>query len=42
LRDAFAARIEIEPYPDVQVDRSLDSERFRAITGFVPSDITDQ
>ena len=36
LRDAFHAPIEITPYPDVQIDRSLDSHRFRAATGFVP------
>jgi dTDP-4-dehydrorhamnose reductase len=35
LRDAFGLHIEIEPYPDVQIDRSLDSRRFRAATGFV-------
>jgi dTDP-4-dehydrorhamnose reductase len=36
LRDAFEAQIEIEPYPNAQIDRSLDSSRFRAATGFVP------
>lgn len=36
LRDAFAVPVEIEPYPAVQIDRSLDSRRFRAATGFVP------
>jgi dTDP-4-dehydrorhamnose reductase len=36
LREAFGITIEIEPYPNVQIDRSLDSSRFRATTGFVP------
>jgi len=36
LRDASGIQIEIEPYPDVQIDRSLDSSRFRAATGFAP------
>jgi dTDP-4-dehydrorhamnose reductase len=37
LNDALDAHIEIEPYPDVQIDRSLDSTRFRTATGFMPS-----
>jgi len=36
LRDAFHVPIEIEPFPSVNTDRSLDSSRFRAETGFVP------
>ena len=36
LRDAYQVPIEIEPYPDVTVDRSLDSSRFRATTRYVP------
>jgi dTDP-4-dehydrorhamnose reductase len=28
--------IELEPSPDVRIDRSLDSRRFQAATGFVP------
>ncbi|MBS3947167.1 MAG: SDR family oxidoreductase [Dethiobacter sp.] len=36
LRDAFEVQVEIEPYPEVQIDRSLDSSRFRALTGFTP------
>lgn len=36
LRDAYNLPIEIEPYAEVQIDRSLDSRRFRTSTGFVP------
>jgi dTDP-4-dehydrorhamnose reductase len=36
LRSAFGLRLEVEPRADVQVDRSLDSSRFRALTGFTP------
>jgi len=36
LRDAFGIPIEIEPDAQVQVDRSLDSSRFRAAAGYVP------
>jgi dTDP-4-dehydrorhamnose reductase len=36
LREAFRVEVEIEPYPAVQVDRSLDSSRFREATGFIP------
>jgi dTDP-4-dehydrorhamnose reductase len=35
LRDAFQVPIQIEAYPYVSVDRSLDSSRFRAMTGYV-------
>jgi len=36
LRTAYKLRLDIEPRDDVQVDRSLDSSRFRAMTGFAP------
>ncbi len=36
LNEAFDARIEIEPNDDFVCDRSLDSTRFREITGFLP------
>jgi dTDP-4-dehydrorhamnose reductase len=36
LREAFGLDIEIEPSPEVQIDRTLDSSRFRAVTGFTP------
>jgi dTDP-4-dehydrorhamnose reductase len=36
LRDAYDLSIGIEPYPEVQIDRSLDSSRFRALTGLQP------
>ena len=36
LHDAYQVSIEIESFPGVRVDRSLDSSRFRAVTGFVP------
>lgn len=36
LRESFDMEVEIEPYPDVQVDRTLDSSHFRATTGFTP------
>lgn len=36
LRDAYGVQIEIEPYPEVCIDRSLDSRRFRAMTNLVP------
>ena len=36
LRDAFDVDIEIEPDDSVVVDRSLDSTRFRAATGWDP------
>ena len=36
LRDMFGRQIEIEPCPDPQINRSLDSSRFRGATGFVP------
>lgn len=36
LRTSFDLPVEIEAYADFQLDRSLDSSRFRAATGFVP------
>jgi len=36
LNGAFGAGIEIAPDETVRIDRSLDSSRFRALTGFVP------
>lgn len=36
LRDAYRVPIEIEPFPDVDIDRSLDSSRFRTVTKFIP------
>ena len=36
LCDAYGAAIDIEPWPDVRIDRSLDCSRFRAATGWLP------
>ncbi len=36
LREAYQVPIEIESFSDVSIDRSLDSNRFRAVTDFVP------
>ena len=36
LRQAFGLQIEIEPYKAYHCDRSLDSTRFRFLTGFIP------
>ncbi|HEX9961405.1 MAG TPA: SDR family oxidoreductase [Pyrinomonadaceae bacterium] len=36
IRDAFNADIEVEPFDDFRIDRSLDSTKFREATGFVP------
>jgi dTDP-4-dehydrorhamnose reductase len=36
IRDAYKADIEIEPFEEFQIDRSLDSTRFRKATGFQP------
>ncbi len=38
LKQYYKADINIEPSDDVRIDRSLDSSRFRAETGFVPAD----
>ena len=37
LREVFAVTVEIEKDETVAVDRSLDSTRFRSLTGFAPS-----
>ena len=36
LREVFGLRIEIDPYESYHCDRSLDSSKFRSLTGFVP------
>jgi dTDP-4-dehydrorhamnose reductase len=36
VRDAFALDVELAPDPSVEVDRSLDSSRLRAATGWEP------
>jgi len=36
LRDTWRIPIEIEPFSDVCIDRTLDSSRFRTATGYVP------
>ena len=36
LREAYGIAVDIVPDETVQMDRSLDSSRFRAMTGFVP------
>lgn len=36
IRKAYNLNIEIEPYGDFEIDRSLNSSRFRRETGFVP------
>jgi dTDP-4-dehydrorhamnose reductase len=37
IKDAYHAEIEIEPFEDFQMDRSLDSAKFREATGFCPA-----
>ena len=37
LREAFEHPIEIDADPSVKIDRSLDSTRFRTVTGYTPS-----
>lgn len=36
VADKYKKQIEIEPYDDVRIDRSLDSTLFRTITGYTP------
>jgi dTDP-4-dehydrorhamnose reductase len=36
IRDEYGIDIEIEPSEEVIIDRSLNSEKFRSVTGFVP------
>lgn len=38
INDKFAARIEIEPFADFRIDRSLNAEKFEKATGFVASE----
>lgn len=38
LNAAYRARVEIKPAGNYAIDRSLDSSKFRAVTGFVPLD----
>ncbi len=38
IRDAYGAKIEIERFEDFVIDRSLNSEKFRAAAGFQPLD----
>lgn len=37
IREAFNADVEIEPDEEFQIDRSLDSRKFRTATGFSPA-----
>lgn len=37
IKDAYGSRIEIEPFDDFEIDRSLDSTKFREATGFIPA-----
>jgi dTDP-4-dehydrorhamnose reductase len=36
VREAYHAEIEIEPFDDLEIDRSLNSDKFRAETAFIP------
>lgn len=36
INDAYELNIQIEPFGDFKIDRSLNSEKFRKLTGFVP------
>jgi dTDP-4-dehydrorhamnose reductase len=36
LREAYRPDIEIEPFEEFRIDRSLDSTKFREATGFIP------
>lgn len=38
INEAYDAKIEIEPFADFKIDRSLDSTKFREATGFKPLD----
>lgn len=38
LKEAYKIDIEIEPFEDFRIDRSLDSTKFREATGFYPLD----
>ncbi len=37
LNEAYQAKVDIEPFEDFRIDRSLDSTRFRQVTGFNPA-----
>ena len=37
VNERYSADINIEPFPDCVIDRSLDSSKFRAATGFKPA-----
>jgi dTDP-4-dehydrorhamnose reductase len=41
IKKFYRLEIEIEPFDDFQIDRSLDSTKFRRATGFEPSDWSD-
>lgn len=41
IRDAYKLDVEIAPDDEVTIDRSLDSARFRTLTGFVPPSWAD-
>ena len=41
LREVFGVSIEIEPYDDIWIDRSLNGARFREATGIVPPSWSD-
>lgn len=38
IKEEFGVGVEIEPYDDFVIDRSLDSTKFRRLTGFQPLD----
>ncbi len=38
IKEAYQADIDIEPFADFEIDRSLDSTKFRKETGFQPAD----
>jgi dTDP-4-dehydrorhamnose reductase len=38
VANVYGKQIEIKPDDSVRIDRSLDSARFRTITGYVPGD----
>jgi dTDP-4-dehydrorhamnose reductase len=37
INSAYRSNVEIEPFEEFRIDRSLDSSRFRAATGFRPA-----
>jgi dTDP-4-dehydrorhamnose reductase len=37
INEAYDADIEIEPFDDFRIDRSLDSSKIRKLTGFQPA-----